>query len=301
MTIVLRTCCFIVLLLSVSSVWADGPFRWKFQAGDRFSYSVVQDMNISGGGGVPADLDNASHQQLDVTWEVASVSAAGEATVRFHFDRIRTKMTLPTGGLEFDSSAKGPAMGMAAINSPLYQALVKSPVEITISPTGRITGVKLPADVLAALKRIPTSAAFGDLTKSEAFQTAFLAGFPILPPEDALPQGHQWSVKSETPPPVAGSPTIETNYRYDGMREVDGKPMAVIRPTRTFSLGVGELAQRAVKEQTSEGEYLFDATAGRLHASTLKHVVVLGGKKGEANAEQKIDQTIQVTSKPRSE
>jgi len=298
----LKLICFVVLSISSSTAaHADGPFRWKFQAGDRLTYSVVQDMNISGSGGVPAELANKSHQQFDFTWDVISVSAAGEATVRLRFDRIRSKMTLPSGGLEYDSSAKGPAMGMAAINSPLYQALVKSPVEITISPAGRVMGVRLPPEVLAALKRMPTSAALGDLTKPEAFQTAFLTGFPILPLEETVSHGHQWPVKSAAALPTAGSPTIETNYFYEGMRDSEGKSVAVIRPVRTISFGVGESALRAVKEQTSEGEHLFDVAAGRLQSSTLKHVVVLGGKKGEEGATQTIEQTIQVRWAPRAQ
>jgi hypothetical protein len=289
----------LLVLIAISPMArADGPLRWKFAAGDKIGYSIVQEMNISGTGQVAGELENQSRQQLDVTWEVDRVSSAEEATVRLRFNRIRSKMTLPIGGLEYDSDAKGPAMGMAAINAPLYQALIKSPVEFTITTAGRVTGVKLPEEVHSALRRMPTSAAFGDLSKAETFQTAFLAGFPGLPPDESFSPGHQWPVKTTAVLDSAGTQTVETNYHYEGMREVEGKSFAVIRPIRTISFTGAEAPQRKLKEQSSEGEILFDAAAGRLHSSTLKHVVAITSGAGDTAQEQKIEQSIQVKIAP---
>jgi hypothetical protein len=275
--------------------------RWKLQSGDHFSYDIVQEMNVSGTGALAAEVESQSRQQLDVTWEVERGTDAGEATVRLKFDRIRTKMTLPIGGLEFDSDAKGPAVGMAAINAPLYQALVKSPIEFVVAPAGRVTGVKLPEEVQAALKRMPTSSAFGDLAKPETFQALFLPGFPILPPEESFSPGHQWPVKTTAELPGAGTLTVETNYHYEGRREVDGKTVAVIRPTRTVSFAGSGAWQRRIKEQSTEGEILFDQSAGRVQASTLKHTMSITVNAGAGEVEQKVEQLIQVKLAPSRE
>jgi hypothetical protein len=289
-------CGLLLVLIAISPpARGDGPLRWKFAAGDKISYSIVQEMNISGTGEVAGELKNESRQQLDVTWEVDRVTSEGQATVRLRFNRIRSKMTLPVGGLEYDSDAKGPAMGMAAINAPLYQALIKVPVESTVTTAGRVTGVKLPEEVKSALRRMPTSAAFGDLSKPETFQTAFLAGFPILPPDESVSPGHQWPVKTTAELPPGGTQSVETNYHYEGMREVEGQSLAVIRPVRTINFGSAQALQRQVKEQSSEGQILFDASAGRLHSSTLKHTVTITVGAGETAQEQKIEQSIQVT------
>lgn len=289
-----RLSCFLWFLASATAVHADEPLRWKFQPGQRLSYGIVQEMVISGGD--PAgELDNNSRQQLDVTWEIERVDAEGTAALRLKFDRIRTKMTLPIGGLEYDSAAKGPATGMAAINAPLYQALIKAPVELTISADGRVTSVKLPDDVQAALKRMPTSAAFGDLTKPETFQNLFMPGFPMLSPEKSPTPGYQWPIKSTTTlPGAAGDQTVDTNYLYEGVRNVDGKSVAVIRQTRSISFSGSQTVQRTVKEQSTEGEILFDVAAGRLQSTILKHIVTMSVKRGDAVAEQKIEQKVEV-------
>lgn len=289
-----RIFCAILLCVFASNVRADGPLRWKFQPGDLFSYAIVQEMNVSGAGGLATEVESQSRQQLDVTWEVTRTNGAGEATVRLKFNRIRSKMTLPIGGLEFDSDAKGPAMGMAAINAPLYQALIKSPVEFVITPLGRVSGVTLPEEVQAAIKRMPTSAAFGDLAKPEVFQALFLPGFPILPPEDSVSPGDQWPEKTTTELPGAGKLTVETTYRYEGTRDVDGKTVAVIRPTRTLGFSDSNSQQRTVKEQSSEGEILFDPSAGRVQDSNLKYRVAITVNTGAGPVEQKIEQLIQM-------
>lgn len=104
-----------ILALTAASARADEPLRWNFQDGQRLAYSVVQEMTISGTAGPAGDLKNTTRQQMDIAWEVQSVNDAGDAVVRHRFERIRSQMTLPTGGLEFDSAAEGPPTGMAAI------------------------------------------------------------------------------------------------------------------------------------------------------------------------------------------
>jgi hypothetical protein len=281
----------VALASSIASVQADEPLRWRFQPGQTLSYSLVQEMTISGGG-AGGELRNTASQQFDITWEVQSVSDAGDALIWHRFDRIRSKMTLPTGGLEYDSATPGPPTGMAAINAPLYRALIERPVEISVAADGRITEVKIPDEVRAALKKVPTSAVMGDFAMPETFRTQFLSGFPTLP-EGPIEPGREWSTKSTTELPAAGSQTVETTYRYEGTREVDGKPVALIKLGRVLSFAGEGPNRRAVKEQIAEGEALFDR-AGRLHSTKLKHNVTIEANAGDRRAVQRIEQSIEV-------
>jgi hypothetical protein len=290
---------FLLLLVTAAQVAAQEPIRWKFKPGQKLSYGIVQEMSITGGN-ERGDVNNDSHQQLDVTWEIDAVDAEESANAKLRFDRIRTKMTLPIGGLEYDSAADGPAVGMAAVNAPLYQALIKAPVGVQLSADGRVTSVTLPEEVQQTLKRIPTSSTIGDLAKPERFQALFLSGFPTLPPEKLPSSGYQWQIKSTASLLEGESQTIESNYAYEGTRDVDGKHLAVIRQTRTINFGGGDSPSRTVKEQSSESEILFDTNAGRLESSMLKHRLTIEIKLGAITGEQRVEQSIQVKLKDRT-
>jgi hypothetical protein len=283
-----------VVSLALSPQAIAQELRWKFQPGQRLRYEIVQEMAITGTVGAAADLQNTSRQQTEITWEVDRVDASGDAVIRQRFDRIRTKMTLPTGSLEYDSSQKGPATGMAAVNSPLYAALVKSPIEITVSPIGEVKSVTLTAEVQAALKRMPTAATLGDLSKPRVFQNLFLAGFPTLHGQREHEAIVEWTTETDVTLPTGGKQTIVNVYQNEGKRSARGATLAVIRPKRTVTISDDDTTKRTVKNETSSGEILFDITAGRLQSSTLKHSMSVGLQVAGRPAEQKVEQSIDV-------
>jgi hypothetical protein len=294
MNIKAHTLCFLTLLCAAACGRAQEPIRWKFQPGQRLSYSIVQEFAVTSAN-EGLEVDNQSRQQLDVTWEIESVNADGVANARLKFDRIRSKMTLPAGGLEYDSASDGPAIGMAAVNAPLYQALVKTPVQFHVTSEGRVTNVELPEEVQTAMKRMPTLATIGDLKQPERFQTLLLPGFPLLPPERSPSPGYQWQSKAAATLPGGETQTVESNYTYEGQRETEGKNLAVIRQLRTASIGNGDSSGRSIKEQSSESEILFDPAAGHLQSSLLKHRMTIDVKQGSTMGTQKVEQTVQVT------
>jgi hypothetical protein len=286
-----------IFSFAIAPVRADEPLRWKFQPGQQLRYSVIQAMTISGGADADSASQNTTRQQIDMTWQVKSVADSGDAVIELSFDRIRSKMTLPTGGLEYDSDASGPPSGMAAINAPLYGALVRSPVEIKMSPLGRLLEVKLPEAVPAALRRMPTAAIIGDLTKPETFQNQFLNGFPQATRRESLESGETWSTESTAQVAGLGSLAVVTNYRYEGLRDGDGARYAVIRPTRTVSISAAEGSERTIKDQSSTGEILFDPS-GRLHRSTLKHRLTMAVTIRGREVEQTMELSIEVNPLP---
>jgi hypothetical protein len=155
----------------------------------------------------------------------------------------------------------------------------------------------LPDGVKAALKKVSTAATIGDLTDAKRFQALFLPGFPFLPPGPIEPD-LQWTLTPTVDLASAGKQRIETRYRYEGNRQVDGVTCAVIGQTRAISFEPGDASQRTVKEQSSEGEILFDRTAGRLKSSTLKHGATITVTVANRASEQKIEQSIDVKFVP---
>ncbi len=274
---------------------ADEPLRWKFETGERLGYNVVQEMTISNVEQGAEKLQSKTRQQLDVAWQVKEIEGGGNGVIVVEFERIRSEMTLPSGHLEYDSGKEGPPAGMAAINAPLYAALVKSPVEIVLSPAGEIQSVSLPDAVQAGLKRVQTAAALGDLAQPATFQALFMPAFPQLPAKPVEP-GFKWSIKSKADLGEGGKQTIETDYQYDGTKEIDGATCAVIRVTRTIGFEPGQTSQRGVKEQSSEGQIVFDARAGRLRSATLIYRATVAVKYGKQELDQKLNQTIDVKS-----
>jgi hypothetical protein len=145
---------------------------------------------------------------------------------------------------------------------------------------------------------MPTSAMIGDLKQPERFQTLFLPGFPLLPPERSPSPGYQWQSKAAAELPGGETQTVESNYTYEGQREVEGRSLAVIRQLRTVSIGDGESPGRSIKEQSSESEILFDLATGRLQSSLLKHRMTIDVKQGSTMGTQRVEQSIQVKFLP---
>jgi hypothetical protein len=103
--------------------------------------------------------------------------------------------------------------------------------------------------------------------------------------------------------PAVGVQTIETTYRYEGTKDVKGTTYALIKPALKMEFGAEgqQKPTMSIKEQSSSGEILFNAAAGRLHSTLLKQNVTISANAGGQPIEQKIDQKIDVTVTPSGE
>jgi hypothetical protein len=290
---------------------AQEPLRWKFEQGQKLDYNMVQDMKMAGEGGPLGQMNMSMRQEMDMTWDVQNVNDKGEAVIKQKFDRIRTKMTMPIGGFEYDSQSTDPPQGTAAMLAPMYKAMTGSEFEVTMTDRGEIKDVKVPDEMLAAIKNSPGAAMMGEMATSEGFKKMIKQGaleLPVGPPE----QGQEWKTDLTIENPVAGKQVVETTYRYEGTKDVDGKTYALIRPQVKMDFGApgqnaeGQPAQAQqlnmkIADQSSEGEILFDPQAGRLHSSEMKQKFTLDMSAGGQAMKQKIDQTITVNVKPAGE
>jgi hypothetical protein len=179
--------------------------------------------------------------------------------------------------------------------APMFKALSQAEFELTMTPRGEIKDVKVPEEVINALKSSPGAMAMGDLATPEGFKKMISNGALVLP-ENAPQPGEQWSTKIELTMPGSGKQIVETTYRFEGMKEVDGTQFAVFKPNLKMTFEGNP--QMTVKDQESSGEILFNVEAGRLHSSALNQKLTMTQAGG---VEAKIDQTIKVAVTPAEE
>ena len=281
---------------------AQEPLRWKFEKGEKLNYNMVQDMTMAMEGGPVGQLETKMRQEMDMTWNVDDVNAEGEAVIRQTFDRVQMKMTTPAGEFTYDSDSVEAPAGLAAMIAPMYKAMTEAEFIITMTDRGEVKDVKIPEEVVTALKNSPGAAAMGDLATAEGFKKMIAQGALVLP-ETAPQQGESWSSKVEMNNPMVGKQTVETTYRYEDTKEMDGATYAVIRPElkMEFANNPQPNIQMKITDQSSDGEVLFNIEEGRLHTSTLHQNVTLDITAGGQSMKQKIDQTIDVKVSPAEE
>ena len=182
--------------------------------------------------------------------------------------------------------------------APIYDALTKGEFKFTMTARGEIKNVKVADEVLEALKNSPGAAMLGDMATAEGLQRMIVKWALVLPekvPKPGETGGHASKLKS----PAGGEQIVESSYRYEGTKEIDGRTFAV------FRAGAGNHVCREsgsrttkVKEQESTGEILFDVEAGRLHSATLKRSLTMDVTVAGQTVEQKVKQTVEVKLTP---
>jgi Family of unknown function (DUF6263) len=294
------------------SARAEEPLRWKFKVGEKLDYNMVQEMQMSATGAtLPQEVKTSMRQEMNMTWDVQGVDEkSGEAVIRQKFDRVKMKMSTPVGAFEYDSKSEEAPTGLGAMIAPMYKAMTEGDFEITMTSRGEVKDVKIPEQVITALKNSPNAAAMGDVATPEGFKKMISQGALVLP-KDAPKKGDSWSTKVDMKNPAVGRQTVETTYRYDGTKDIEGTKFAVIKPQLKMEFGEQPAAKEGqpqqpaaqqntmkIKDQTSDGEVLFNIAAGRLQSTSLKQNVTI-----EANAgvNMKIDQKIDVTVTPAGE
>jgi hypothetical protein len=302
---------FVIATVAAASAHSQEPLRWKFKAGERLAYDSAQDMTIDVAGVQGGNFQMRTEQQLNLIWDVVSVDEQGNARIQQKLDRVRLKMTGPAAGqqvaegvkknetVEYDSQAKDPPIGGAAMAAAMFEPMMKENFELTVTPRGEVKDVKVPPAVLELVKRNPEIAKMGEMATDAGVQKMLMQEIVVLP-EAAPKEGETWSTQMEMPIPVVGKQTIETSYTYQGTKDVDGKQQATIAAKRTvkYDEPKGGAIQVAIKEQTSDGETLFDVTEGRLNTAELNQQITIEATGGGQAITQKLDQKSTVTVRP---
>jgi hypothetical protein len=284
---------------------ADEPLRWKFEVGEKLDYNMTQEMNMSAEGGPVGQMTTTMRQEMDMTWDVQGVNKeTGEAVIKQKFDRVKMKMTTPYGGFEYDSKSDAAPTGLAAMIAPMYKAMTNGEFEITMTARGEVKDVKIPDEVITALKAAPGAASMGDIASADGFKKMISQGALVLP-EAAPKKDDKWSTKVEMNNPAIGKQTVETTYTFDGMKDIDGTKYAVIKPQLTMEFEKKEGATQGlsmkIADQSSDGEVLFNVDKGRLASTKLNQKVSIDATVNGQSTKQKIEQKIDVKVTPAGE
>jgi hypothetical protein len=287
-------------LATVGTSNAAEPLRWKFAVGDDLEFHVVQNMRLDMESASGALISNV-RQEFDMTWHVAGVNDAGDAVIVGRFNRIQTSMeNADEEKFSYDSANDEVPAGLAAMVSPMYEAMTAGEYEITMSARGEVRDVRVPEEVAAWIKKGPGADAVGEDAGIEAFKSMITQGIVPLP-EEAPSAGQTWSTSTAVHVPNCESATVETTYRYDGTKVIDGTTYAVIRPTLKMALVGNDKLQTRVKEQQTSGEILFDPSAGRAHSIELEHRASIEVTVAGQTLQGMIDQRIDVAVAPKSD
>jgi hypothetical protein len=301
---------------TATSAKAAEALRWKFKVGEKLDYDMVQEMSMSQSGPQIPQMNTTMRQEMNMTWDVLGVDdKSGEAVIKQKFDRVKMKMTTPLGGFEYDSKSEEAPTGLGAMIAPMYKAMTEGEFEITMTSRGEVRDVKIPEQVITALKNSPNAAQMGDIASAEGFKKMISQGALVLP-KDPPKKGDTWSTKVAMKN-QAGNQTVETTYRYEGSKDIKGTMFAVIKPELKMEFDnkpetakegqpqqppQQQQMQMKIKEQSSDGEVLFNIPAGRLQSTTLKQNVTIEATVGGGQpVQQKIDQKINVTVSPAGE
>lgn len=279
---------------------AEEPLRWKFELGEKLNYNTAQDMTITVTGAEIGPRNVILHQELDMKWEVVGVNDEGEAVIQEKFDRIKMKATLPppVGTFEYDTKSDKPLAGLAASLAPMFKTLTEAEFELTMTARGAIKDIKVPNEVVAALKNSPLAAAMGEMATPEGFKKMITRGSLVLPEQPPKP-GEITSSKATMNEPGGGKQIIESAYRYEDKKNIDGVTYAVFRPSLTLSYE--GIPQIKIAKQESSGEALFNIPAGRLNSTTLAHNITIDANVDGQKVQQTIDQKIDVKMTPAGE
>lgn len=307
------------LAAAAGRLQADEPLRWKFEVGEKLDYNMIQQMNMSAAGGPVGQMNTTMRQEMNMTWDVQGVNEKGDAVIKQKFDRVKMKMTTPTtpvGDFEYDSKSEAAPTGLAALIAPMYKAMTQGEFEITMTSRGEVTDVKVPEEVLAALKASPGAAAMGDIATADGFKKMISQGALVLPEKSPQP-GETWKTRVDMNNPAVGKQSVETTYTYEGTKEIDGTTYAVIKPQLKMEFETKKAAapepgqpqqpapqqqlQMTIADQSSDGEVLFNIAKGRLHSTTLQQKVTIDATVGGQKLQQKIDQKIDVKVMPSGE
>ena len=276
----------------------EEPLRWKFKVGEQLDYQMTQDMNMDMDAGPTGKLHTSMNQVMNMQWDVKGVNDQGDAVIEQAVKRIQMKMTAPGGqGFEYDSAAEGPAVGMAAMIAPMFEAMTAGAFEVTMTPRGEVSDVRIPPDMAAAIAKGP-GGADGEKAAIEQFKAMVTQGAFVLPENPPTP-GQEWTTKVDVNNAAGGNQTVETTYKYEGSRDIDGTTFAVIRPSLKMELAGNAMMQMKVKEQKTNGEVLFNEEAGRLHSMSIDQDLTMdisvGGQTMPGTIVQKVE--VKVTPK----
>ena len=270
---------------------AEAPV-WKFELRAKHRYTMTQHMAIAmdlgAGGKETQDVTNL----IEMSWVVDKVNDDGSAAITQKIDRMKMTVAPPQGEkVEYDSDSTDEPQGFAAMVAPLFREMTRAEFTLTMSPRGKISDVHVPESLITAIAASPGAAAMGEMATAKGMQDTMSRMSFELP--ETLDPNAPWTITTELANPILGTQTIKITYQYVGPREADGATLEVFKPTLEIAFA-GGAATSKVESQSTEGEVLFNRTAGRLESMSLIHKMALTLTTGGQTIKETLDQETEM-------
>lgn len=283
---------FLIVLMLLSAARASAvTLEWKFTPGDVQNYRLTQSARLSAG---PADAlkqFTSVKQEIDLTWKVVEVSDKGNATILLAVTAFSFLATGPDGQeVRYDSQSTEEPQGYAAMLLPIGKRLAEAEVQLTMTPRGEVSDVKLPEDLTEAVKSIPSGKKFAQDGGVTSFESMARLGAPLLLTAEDVTAGKSWTEKRELELPVFGKVTVAFAFE---VKDAPTRNKVTIDQQMTIDAESAEGIERMnLTNQKSSGKIEFDSDAGRPEISTLTYEAQLE-QPSHAEGHMKLEHTIE--------
>lgn len=286
----------IAILTTPSSSYAQETlFRWKLEPGLKLASEVVQELEQ----GVPNSSAPVTQKlKLQQLWEVLSVQPDKSAQVATTLTHAQMSMNIPgAGNVEMDTSKPADEeTGFAKQIGQMFRPMVNVACSNQMTPSGRITNVKIPEAALEGFRNIPMGSSMESVLKDSIEK-----GSPVFPEEPIKP-GHIWSQTHKTKTEV-GTLEATNQYVYVGTTTVDRLKLHQFSIVTTMSFA-GENtfnAKITIPDQKIEGVLLFDNDRGYVYSSELNQKMTMRIEiPDQPVIENKLAQKMKTTFRPQS-
>lgn len=270
----------------------EKKFRWKPTAGSSWRYRFQQQVatdTTGTGKAVTVKLNTT----MEVTWKVASVSAAGDAQIAQSIDRLA--VTLETDKLDpvrYDSASKSTATGPAREIADRVGKLIGASCQFQLSPRGEVSELQPSAEWKQAFAGQPPSAGLEMMTPAGFTQVLNLVA--VVWPEQSVAEGTGWEAVRESAI-LGGTLQQKTQYKFLGTKPVAGANLDQFEMAGTLGWSrteqpaapaearnsdtVGSQARRGsppakIVEGTQAGSVAFNSELGRVVQGELTQKLV---------------------------
>lgn len=284
---------------------AKALFRWKFKPGESLDWQMNQTMEMSM---ILGDMPVTTNMDYDfaMTWAIREVDADGLAKCSMRIDQIRMRMKIAEQELIFDTNNKEANVdGPLAAAAEIFNALAGLQYDVSMSPSGEVTEVEFNEEAREKLKKLQNNPAMGQLAQmfsAEGMKQMMAQTSGVFPTEEVA-VGQTWERTQEIKNPILGAQKMTAKMKYEGIEEIDGRPLDKISVDMQTNLGEMKLPgvdKFELTDQDNKQTVYFDRAAGRLvTADTMSHMTMKITAMGQA-LEQQIDARALITCKDKA-
>lgn len=277
------------LAFTSTTAEAQDVLQWKFRTQETLQYKVLQNMKTAmtiGG----QNVNQTMNQAMDMSWQVLGGSAAGDTMMNQIVTRIQMKMEGgPAGAIEFDTnSTEKPGNPIIATMGETFQKIVNKPFKVAMQPTGQISNVEVPQELLDAVK---SGAAGNGAALTEETLKQMMKQSAVTLPQQPVGPNSSWTSKQSVQLPF-GTMNIDSKMTFI-QKDAAGNAIIDVVPNISVTPKEGAPVKMTLTSAEGKGQVTFNIVQGRVLKSRLDLTMSM---KIEAANGQTFDQTVSQTT-----